>query len=116
MRSGEDELPVFSVLVYHALQIAQQVRSPLNLVEDDPILILREQGLGILEGNLTRFRILEGNVFVVAQGCLSQRGLASLSRPENSHYRELVKLPQELFAHWQLCRARRFVVRHWVSA
>ena len=88
-RAGEDEAARLPPGVDLGLEIREQLRHPLDLVQDGPVTMVAEKPARIVAGVLANVRGFERHVGFVGEDRAAQRGLAGLTRPRDGHHRKL---------------------------
>lgn len=105
LRSRQHEAPHGGALIDLDLQVAQQLRGVLDLVEDRPPRMLREEGPRVAARIVAHVEQLEGNVGLVGKERATERRLARFTRSgDRDDGLDLCRI---------LERSRKVTLNHW---
>lgn len=94
--AGQDEPARIGASIDLFLQIRQQLRDVLNLVEDRAVGVLGEKSARIVTREIARIQCLQRHIGPIREGCTTQRRLTGLARAGNDNNRVVARQPDEL--------------------
>ena len=83
LRAGEDEFAHSLMFIHKRHDVAEQVRDALDFVKDHGLVELREETVGVFDGELPRFRFFQIGVSIIGKQFTAQGRLSGLTRTDD---------------------------------